>query len=89
MPQQGCLRRHICNIYLYELQSGFSTVIFNRIMSNSSFGLHSKKQDMKEYVGIVVLDLQKAFDIVNHKIRINKLKAIGLNQIAINWFVSF
>ena len=44
---------------------------------------------MREYVGMVVLDLQKAFDTVNHKILINKLKALGLNQIAINWFVSY
>ena len=58
-------------------------------MSNSSFGYHSKKQDMKEYVGMVVLDLQKAFDTINHKILINKLKTLGLNQIAINWFVSY
>ena len=40
-------------------------------MSNSSFRFHSlKKQDMREYVGMVVLDLQKAFDTVNHKILI-------------------
>ena len=44
---------------------------------------------MREYVGMVVLDLQKAFDTVNHKLLINKLKALGLNQIAINWFVSY
>ena len=44
---------------------------------------------MREYVGMIVLDLQKAFDTVNHKILINKLKALGLNQIAINWFVSY
>ena len=74
-----------CNNYLYVLQSVFSTVIFNRIMSN----LPLKKQDMREYVGMVVLDLQKAFDTVNHKILFKKLKALGLNQIAINWFVSY
>ena len=44
---------------------------------------------MREYVDMVVLDLQKAFDTVNHKILINKLKALGLNQIAKNWFVSY
>ena len=44
---------------------------------------------MREYVGMVVLDLQKAFDTVNHKILINKLKALGLNQIAMHWFVSY
>ena len=34
---------------------------------------------------MVILDLQK----VNHEIRINKLKALGLNHIAINWFVLY
>ena len=38
---------------------------------------------------MVVLDLQKAFDTVNHTILINKLKSLGLNQSAINWFVSY
>ena len=44
---------------------------------------------MREYVGMVVSDLLKAFDTVNHNIIINKLKALGLNQIAINWFASY
>ena len=42
-----------------------------------------KKQNMREYVGMVVLDLQKAFDTVKQKILINKLKALGLTQIAL------
>ena len=78
-----------CNNYLYELQSGF-----RQSFSTESCLIHLsyfilKKQDMREYVGMVVFDLQKAFDIVNHKILINKLKALGLNQIAIHWFVSY
>ena len=78
-----------CNNYLYELQSGF-----RQSFSTESCQIHLldfilKKQDMREYVGMVVLDLQKAFDTVNHKIRINKLKALGLIQIAINWCVSY
>ena len=44
---------------------------------------------MREYVGMVVLDLQKAFGTVNQKLLINKLKALGLNQISIHWFVSY
>ena len=44
---------------------------------------------MREYVGMAVLDFQKGFDTVNHQILINKLKALGLNQIAIHWFVSY
>ena len=81
-----------CNNYLYELQSGFRQSFSTEscLIHLSDFIL--KKQDMREYVGMIILDLQnwqKAFDTVNHKILINKLKALGLNQIAINWFVSY
>ncbi len=39
------------------------------------------------YTGIVLLDLQKAFDTVNHEILINKLKAMGTGPSA--WFRSY
>ena len=76
-----------CNNYFYELQSGFRQSFSTEscLIHLSDFIL--KKQDMSEYVGMVVLDLQKAFDTVNHKILIIKLKALGLNQIAINCII--
>ena len=37
----------------------------------------------------VVIDLQKAFDTVNHKILLSKLQALGLDQVAIKWFASY
>jgi len=40
-------------------------------------------------VGIVLLDLQKAFDTVNHDILLMKLQSIGLNTGIINWFQSY
>ena len=78
-----------CNHYLYELQSGFRQSFSTKscLIHLSDFIL--EKQDMREYVGMVVLDIHRAFDTVNHTILINKLKALGLNQIAINWFLSF
>ena len=38
---------------------------------------------------MVILDLQKAFDTVNHKILSSKLRAMGVSQAAVNWFDSY
>ncbi len=41
------------------------------------------------HTGMVLLDLQKAFDTVNHDILLMKMKAMGLNNRAVNWFGSY
>ena len=48
-----------------------------------------KNQDKGQYTGMVILDLQKAFDTVNHKILISKLRAMGVGQAALKWFDSY
>ena len=42
--------------------------------------------DFGNYIGMVMIDLQKAFDTVDHSILENKLKAIDLDRNAIAWF---
>ena len=39
-----------------------------------------------KYVGMLLLDVQKAFDCVNHEILLKKLKAIGIDP---TWFSSY
>ena len=41
------------------------------------------------YVGMVLLDLQQAFDTVDHNIFLMKLEGIGLNQDVVRWFRSY
>ena len=48
-----------------------------------------QEQDNGNYIGMMLLDLQKAFDTVNHKIMLQKLEAIGLHESAIAWSKSY
>ena len=45
--------------------------------------------DKGNYTGMVMIDLQKAFDTVDHEILLNKLKAIGLDDLSTSWFSSY
>ena len=40
-------------------------------------------------VGMVLIDLQKAFDTVNHGILLDKLRAIGISSSSVSWFESY
>ena len=45
--------------------------------------------DKGHFVGMVLLDLQKAFDTVDHSILLMKLEALGLSQDITRWFQSY
>ena len=45
--------------------------------------------DKGHYTGVVLLDLQKAFDTVDHSILVTKLRAIGADNLALKWFSSY
>ena len=74
---------------IYRFQSGFRpnhstdtalTYLADQIRFN---------MDKNYYTGVVLLDLQKAFDTVNHDILLKKLKAIGINDTTYAWFSSY
>ena len=70
-----------------------STSGFRSSFSTDSCLIHlsnfiKKQQDKGHYTGIVILDLQKAFDTVNHKILLDKLRAMGVGQTVVQWFNS-
>ena len=45
--------------------------------------------DRGHLVGKVLLDLEKAFDTVDHGILIMKLKAMGFSTSVVRWFSSY
>ena len=74
---------------LYRYQSGFrksySTVsclsyLNNKIATGFESGLST---------GMILIDLQKAFDTINHDILISKMKHLGFSKEATLWFKSY
>ena len=77
------------NDILYDFQSGFrsdfstdSALVYltDKIRFNMDNGLMTS---------IVLMDLQKAFNTVNHEILLDKLQAIGFNAHCVNWFSTY
>jgi len=77
------------NNILYRYQSGFRkcystdsclSYLNNKIATGFESGL---------FTGMILIDLQKAFDTINHEILINKLIYLGFSEEATLWFKSY
>ena len=77
------------NKILFKFQSGFRrtfsadsclSYLSNKIASGFESGLHT---------GMILIDLQKAFDTIDHEILINKLEFLGFPKNLILWFKSY
>ena len=49
----------------------------------------SKGFDTGFYTGMILIDLQKAFDTIDHEILLEKMIYIGFSEQVINWFRSY
>lgn len=78
---------------LYDFQSGFrqsySTETCMIYLTEEKERRKGKEIDSGKYCGMAMLDLQKAFDTVDHQILLYKLKAVGFNKEALKWIQSY
>ena len=74
---------------IYKNQYGFRQNHSTEHAITHMIELIKKKLDSKRFVGAIFLDLEKAFDTVNHEILLKKLYHYGIRGIALKWFESY
>ena len=71
---------------LYEFQSGFRSSYSTDTCLIHLTDYIKLENDKGNFTGMVLLDLQKAFDTVDHTILLNKLKWLGADDLTVQWF---
>ena len=74
---------------LYERQSGFRNNHSRESALTAIIDDWISAIDRNEIVGRVLLDLSKAFDLVDHKILLSKLKCYQFSEGSLTWFESY
>ena len=74
---------------LYSHQFGFRKTYSTDICIMHLTDHIKSKSEEGMMTGMLLLDLQKAFDCVNHKILLHKLEAMGFGKTAISWLQSY
>ena len=74
---------------LYKFQSGFRSRYSTVACLTHLTDFIKFQMNQGHFVGMVLLDLQKSFDIVDHGILLMKLKVLCLSQDVSRWFRSY
>ena len=75
----------MCDTNVNKLKSDQNqAILFQQNRQSIKFSM-----DKGLYTGLVMIDLQKAFDTVNHAIMSDKLSAVGCDDKSVKWFNSY
>ena len=77
------------NSLLYNYQSGFRTNNWTNLCLSFLTDKILEGFDEGLLTGMILIDLQKAFDTINHQILFKRLKAMGFSEGCIAWFQSY
>lgn len=88
-----------------KLVNNIITPLCNKLLSNDQHGFRQNRStitnlcifkhaildsfEMQSQTDVIYTDMEKAFDRVNHKLLINKLKTYGFTEPLLSWFYSF
>ena len=74
---------------LYENQYGFHANHSCEHAIGQVIGTIVKGLENKQYAACILLDLSKAFDMIEHSILLQKLESYGIRGNALSWFESY
>ena len=77
------------NNILYSCHSGFRKNHSTNLCLSFLNDKILKGFDKELFTGVILIDLQKAFDTINHEILLGKLHAIGFSEKTVAWFKSY
>ena len=77
------------NGLLYKYQSGFRANFSTDSCLAQLTDFILKGMDKGMHTGMILVDLQKAFDTLDHNILLEKMECIGFNKKVIKWFHSY
>ena len=77
------------NNILYDYQSGFRKKYSTESCLSYLTDKISKGFDSGLYTGMILIDLQKAFDTIDHKLLLEKMSFLGFSEEVIGWFRSY
>ena len=87
--QQQLSSHFLENDLLFPFQSGFRPTHSTQTLLLHCLDEWYKALDRKQYIGVVFLDITKAFDTVDHYMLLSKLSQLGLSPSAASWFKSY
>ena len=77
------------NNILYDYQSGFRKKYSTESCLSYLTDKISKGFDSGLYTGMILIDLQKAFDTIDHELLLEKMLFLGFSEEVIGWFRSY
>ena len=64
-------------------------IIFNKLLFNIINLQNRQRFESGKYTGLILIDLQKAFDTIDHEMLLKKMGCIGFSEKVISWFESY
>ena len=77
------------NHLLHSNQFGFQSNISTNLTTVNVVSSLISKNNVKKHTAFMLFVLKKAFDLVNHKLLINKLFHYGIRGLPLQWMISY
>ena len=77
------------NCLIYKFQSGFRENFSTNSCLVQLTDYIIKGMDKRQHAGMILIDLQKAFDTLDHDVLLKKWNILGFKKPVIKWFKSF